>query len=164
MKTKYIKIYIFFHSTTNRKRANNLTVKWTMDFNRQLLKMFTHTWNEKKLLLKQQSPKYVSKRNEIIPAHRNMYIHVHSSIISQEPKSGKDPSIHPLEQNGVDLHDGVFCHKKEVLTQATAWKTLANITLSEVRQTQKLIEGMISFLRNGPSRQIYPCRGWIDGC
>lgn len=138
-----------------------------MGFNRQLLKMFTHTWNEKKLLLKQQSPKYVSERNEIVRAHRNMYIHVHSSIIPKSQKVEKT-QVYILwrmdKQNGVYLHDGMFCHKKEVLTQATAWKILANITLSEVRQTQKLIEGMISFLQNGPSRQIYPGREWIGGC
>lgn len=54
--------------------------------------------------------------------------------------------------------------RSQVLTHATTWMNLENITLSKRRQSQKITYRRIPFMWNVLNTQIYGDRKWIGGC
>ena len=60
--------------------------------------------------------KYPPKRNDNLCPHRNLYMNVHSSIIHNRQKSGKNTNIHEFHNEETDmayLHNGILSGNKE---------------------------------------------------
>ena len=81
--------------------------------------------------------------------HKNLYLSVHNSIISNSPKAGKNPNNYHLINKIWHIHTMEYysaINRNEEMIHATRWKNLENIMPSHRSQSQKTTYNIIPFI------------------